>query len=75
MSSGLEKVRILQKKALNFARIAVLGPVVRNAQFCFGPSVNVLSRGGIILFVCRQPPLIHMVDRFEFDFAPFLVEM
>ena len=23
-------------------------------------------RGGIILFVCRQPPLIHMVDRLEF---------
>ena len=33
---------------------------------------NLCFRGGIILFVCRQPPLIHMVDRFEYC-LPFLV--
>ena len=31
-------------------------------------------RGGIILFVCRQPSLIHMVDRFEYSY-PLKVEL
>merc|ERR1719319_839117 len=38
-------------------------------------TAHIAYRGGIVLFVCRQPPLVHMVDRAAQDCGEFSCSM